>query len=609
MLAVLLPAQSGMISLPGGTFTMGSPAHEPWRKADEGPQRQVSLRPFYISDHEVTFAEYDAFCVATGRSLPQDSSWGRGDRPVINVSWYDAVAYCNWRSEREGLEPAYEMVVSAITGASVRFDPYKPGYRLPTEAEWEYACRAGSADPLTWGNSLSSLEANFDGRYPYGSAASGPYLGKTSAVRSYKPNAFGLYDMHGNVWEWCWDYYGAYAGESAADPLGASWDWRRVCRGGSWVSSGNALRSAKRNCYSPDFSSTSLGFRLARSQDGLKRPEAAAVRPGTVLVRTLPMDKAEVYIDGKRVGDSPDVFSLAEGEHLVEARARYQGKEYAASAKVGIRAGVDEYLSLTLREQIQVPAGMVYVEGGSFYMGSAPGESGRMTDEAPQHTVKLSPFFIGAYEVTFAEYDAFCEATSRPKPSDQGWGRGSRPAINVSWLDAVAYCNWRSQKEGLQPVYTITGADVRMDRSKNGYRLPTEAEWEYACRAGTTTATAFGNRISSEEANFDGGFPYGGAPIGPYLEKTQPVGSYQPNALGIYDMHGNVNEWCWDRYGAYKAEFQTDPEGPDGDSVSRAIRSGGWSDIGRFMRSAYRTGSNPELRNAQTGFRLVRSFR
>jgi formylglycine-generating enzyme required for sulfatase activity len=607
-LTAALAAQAGMASVPGGSFLMGSPDSEAWRKTDEGPRTTVSLRSFLIADHETTFDEFDAYCAEAKILPPSDYGWGRGNRPVINVTWWDAAAYCNWRSIKEGLEPAYE-ITKASKAMTAVLDPFAGGYRLPTEAEWEFACRAGSSGPFYSGASLSSLEANFDGDYPYGGAASGPVLKKTVPVRSYAPNSLGLYDMHGNVWEWCGDYYGAYQGGRADNPPGAAFDLRRVCRGGAWISGASSLRSAKRNFYQPDFFSTALGFRVARNAPGTKRPDAVAAKDsGSLMVRTEPVAKAEIYIDGKIIGSSPNVFSLKEGRYGVVAKARRDGKAYSGSATVAIAAGVDERIVIKMEEDIRRIAGMAYVPAGSFFMGSPASESGRMTDEGPQHTVSLPAFFLAEKELVFEEYDAFCDGTGRPRPPDEGWGRGNRPVVNVSWLDAVAYCNWRSAKEGLEPVYSINGTEVLQDRKKDGYRLPTEAEWEYACRAGSVAATAYGPRISSAEANFDGTYPYGGAAAGPYSGKTQPAGSYPPNAFGLFDMHGNVNEWCWDRYDAYEAEFRIDPEGKGTSADSRVIRSGGWSDIGRFMRSAYRTGSNPELRNSQTGFRVARNY-
>ncbi len=193
--------------------------------------------------------------------------------------------------------------------------------------------------------------------------------------------------------------------------------------------------------------------------------------------------------------------------------------------------------------------------------------------------------------MTFAEYDRFCEATGRKKPDDRGWGRENRPVINVNWHDAVAYTRWLSKE---------TGKD---------YRLPTEAEWEYAARAGTTTAFWWGNRITPEQANYDGNYVYeGGGEKGVYHEKALPVGSFKPNPWGLYDTAGNVWEWTCSAY----------DEGYGGDekvcisnnqaNMPRSLRGGSWYDFPRRVRSANRGWNSPDNRYGHQGFRLSRSL-
>jgi formylglycine-generating enzyme required for sulfatase activity len=241
--------------IPAGELLMGSPVDEAKREDVEGPQHGVQItRPFYIGVYEVTQAEYQrvmnknpSFYSRTGGG----KSWVRGldtDRfPVESVSWQDATAFCD--------------ALSALP------EEAKAGrkYRLPTEAEWEYACRAGTTGPFHYGPSLSSSQANFKGSIPYGGDVKGRFIGHPTPVGSYQPNAFGLFDMHGNVWEWCQDWYGSeyYAGSPSDDPRGPTSGSRRVMRGGGWGVSAMLCRSAHRNAkVEPIDYLYSSGFRV-----------------------------------------------------------------------------------------------------------------------------------------------------------------------------------------------------------------------------------------------------------------------------------------------------------------------------------------------------------
>ena len=215
------PIVIAWVSIPAGTFLMGSPESEVDRDEDE-IQHLVPLSAFKMSKNEITFAQYDLFCEKTGFEKPEDEGWGRGDRPVINVSWDDANAFATWM-----------------------------GCRLPTEAEWEYACRAGTTSPFNTGSNLTTDQANFD-----------YHLGKTMPVGSYPANAWGLHDMHGNVWEWCSDWYGDYSSSAQTNPTGPSTGSDRVDRGGSWGNDAHSCRSAFRNLNAPSIRSYYLGFRL-----------------------------------------------------------------------------------------------------------------------------------------------------------------------------------------------------------------------------------------------------------------------------------------------------------------------------------------------------------
>jgi len=227
---VALPggATMEMVWCPPGTFAMGSPASEEGRDSDE-TQHQVTLsKGFWMAKYEVTQKQWKS---VMGNN---PSKWKGDDLPVENVSWNECVEFC--RKAGNGLQ-------------------------LPTEAQWEYACRAGSTTEYFWGEALNGDRANCDGNYPYGTTTKGPYKAKTTRVGSYAPNAWGLYDMHGNVWEWCADWKGAYPTGAVTDPQGPDSGSYRVGRGGSWLDYARSCRSAFRIIISPGSRGDGLGFR------------------------------------------------------------------------------------------------------------------------------------------------------------------------------------------------------------------------------------------------------------------------------------------------------------------------------------------------------------
>lgn len=223
------PREPEMVELPGGTFSMGDKNGA----EDERPLHLVTLSPFSIGKYPVTFEEYETFCEATGEKKPSDHGWGRERRPVINVSWHDAFAYCKWLSDQTGQQ-----------------------YRLPSEAEWEYAARGGTQSQGY--RYAGSDTPRLVGWYEENSADS------THPVRQKQPNELGLYDMSGNVWEWVADWYGVYPAYSVTDPQGPPTGDSRVIRGGSWRSVARHCGAKNRDKYSPNFRHSYIGFRLAR---------------------------------------------------------------------------------------------------------------------------------------------------------------------------------------------------------------------------------------------------------------------------------------------------------------------------------------------------------
>ena len=244
---------------------------------------------------------------------------------------------------------------------------------------------------------------------------------------------------------------------------------------------------------------------------------------------------------------------------------------------------------------------LVLIPAGKFLMGSPAGEGERDPEEL-QHEVTISkPFYLGAHEVTQGQYQKVMGRNDSHFRGKVGGGPDF-PVEQVRSGEAVAFCNKLSNL-----------AEER--KAGRVYRLPTEAEWEYACRAGTTTVFHFGNTLAATQANFKGTGPYGAAPRGPYLQKTTKVGSYAPNAWGLYDMHGNVSEWCADWYDPdyYKNSPKLDPTGPAkgvlgtgfASDYFRVVRGGCWLDEGRACRAAYRFRFQANELYRLVGFRVV----
>jgi formylglycine-generating enzyme required for sulfatase activity len=255
------------------------------------------------------------------------------------------------------------------------------------------------------------------------------------------------------------------------------------------------------------------------------------------------------------------------------------------------------------------PLDMVKIKGGSFVMGSPDSEPGRDRDEAQKKTT-LVDYYIGINEITVGDFKEFVISTNYKTTAEKNgqslmfrfgdrpevreginWKNpgytqeDNQPAVHISWLDAVEYCNWRSKQEGFKPVYTVKRSRITIDETANGYRLPTEAEWEYACRAGTSAAYNTGNSIDNRMANF----------IEALQLRMTPVGRYAPNAWGLYDMHGNILEWCQDFYDEAKGV--------------RSVRSSYWLSEGAETRSAYRYVADPTKSYVMVGFRLARTAR
>ena len=221
--------------IPAGRFIMGSPENEPGRRPVEKQHEVTLTRSFYMGTTEVTQAQWKAL-------MGDNPSFVEGDdHPVETIPWAKAVEFCHKLSEKEGAK-----------------------YRLPTEAEWEYACRAGTTTPFHTGATISTDEANYNGQQIYGNGRKGKFRDETTPVASFPPNAWGLHDMHGNVWEWCADWYGAYRAGAVSDPTGPAEGTTRVVRGGCWVTAPAVCRSANRGDTEPVSWNFHFGFRVVR---------------------------------------------------------------------------------------------------------------------------------------------------------------------------------------------------------------------------------------------------------------------------------------------------------------------------------------------------------
>ena len=508
-----------MVLIQPGKFIMGSPASEKERFENETQHEVTITKPYYLGKYEVT---QEAWEVISGDN---PSIGAKGAKlPVTNVSWNACKDF--------------------IKKLNAKMDG---GYRLPTEAEWEYACRAGTSTAYSYGNEITPKDANYNESS----------IGEAVEVGSYKPNAFGLYDMHGNVWEWCEDWYGSLQNGNAMDPKGAATGDNRCIRGGSFLSIGSKARSSFRNDADvPVNRSKSSGFRLARTMnaEGLSEPDIKEF--------LLKVKKEQEAITEKE----------QEAKTKKEEEAKIKKEEEEAKVKEAQKKAA-MILQKEVEDKIDLGKGinleMVLIPAGKFMMGSPVSEKGHRKDET-QHEVTLTkPFYMGKYEVTQEQWETIMGDNPSKIKSEK------LPVTNVSWLDCQEFIK-------------------KLNAETNGeYRLPTEAEWEYACRAGTSTAFSYGDSITKSDANI-------------YGATVKDVGWYKPNAFGLYDMHGNVWEWCEDWYGVYPAGSVIDPKG-SAMGEDRVLRGGSFYDFTSNVYSSLRNYIRPTDKSFKTvGFRLAR---
>ncbi len=331
-------------------------------------------------------------------------------------------------------------------------------------------------------------------------------------------------------------------------------------------------------------------FRLALAAFGQRPPGSIYLIP----VRLDACDVPDLQIPdlglGLRDVHWVDLFAEDGLDRLVRALKDGAGIAPASSASTAA------FVPLQVFRDVDAPwcPEMVVIPAGRFLMGSSSAEAERSNDEGPQHYVSIAePFALGRYPVTFDEYDEFAATTGREPPGDEGWGRGRRPVINVSWNDAQAYVAWLSER---------TGA---------AYRLPSEAEWEHACRGGTTTTFHFGPTISTDQGNHNGNYTDGSGRKGVHRHQTIPVGSFPANPFGLHDMHGNVWEWCADVWHNDYRGAPTDGRAwvEGGEQGQRVLRGGSWVNLPIYLRAAARDRSVPGGWDYDVGFRVARTLR
>ncbi len=662
------PALEGFVLIPAGSFEMGDHFEE--GSSNELPVHTVDVSAFYMGRTPVTKAQWDAvrvWAVDNGYTgIPGGGGIGP-DHPVQRVSWLDAVKWLNAWSEKDGLAPVYR-----VNGAVMRSENYVPtaqfsanGYRLPTEAEWEKAARGGLKERrFPWGDTISHDNANYRANgsaftydvSPYTSATYHPsYVGGglpyTSPVGSFVVNGYGLYDMAGNVFEWCHDRYSDtyYSVSPEVDPRGPSSGSLRVLRGGSWPSSALFLRVSSRFSIESNDRNNASGFRPVTSADRAPTPvlelsgdlSFGDVTVGQISARILTITNTgngPLTVTGI---DLPNGFSADWTAGTVAIWERREVTVTFSPAAEQVYGGTIAVESDAISDEATIEAngagvsggpaleGFALIPAGTFEMGDHFGEGS--SSELPVHTVNVSAFYMGRTQVTKAQWDEVRSWAANHGYTDLpvGGGKGpDHPVHSVDWFDAAKWLNAWSEMDGLEPVYRVNGAVMKtgnttpvIDYASNGYRLPTEAEWEKAARGGLSGQRfPWGDTISHNNANYraaGGAYTY---ELSPYADLTyhpvyndgtfpytSPVGSFPAYGYGLHDMTGNVWEWCNDWFSSTYYTVppgQGDPHGPSS-GIDRVQRGGAWNSSTLATRVSQRGGIGPGSRNNNRGFRPV----
>jgi len=521
------------------------------------PQHKVTLtQGFWIFDTTVSQGLWQTVM------KDNPSKFKHPENPVENVSWNDCQEFIYKINQQ-------------LPGLDLTF---------PSEAQWEYACRAGTGTTFSFGEEIDLTQVNFSS-----SDKKGEFLNKTAAVKAYPPNPWGLYQMHGNVLEWCLDGLREFTENSVKDPLGATGaGTERVLRGGSWYGTARSCRSAARSRNRPDLRSVSIGFRCARVQASQAKEAQPALEGGS---RTAEQGRFRVEGRGgaskvRVIGETQQAYLKLpqKASRLLLRSDREQlllqkrTKPDWASAMGRDRYGLWAEFSLD-SEHDTVVQRMRWIPPGQFLMGSTDDEEGRWKDEGPQHSVVISQgYWLFDTPVT----QALWQVIMGSNPSN--FKGLDRPVETVRWDDCQQFIDKINQ---LKPALQLI--------------LPSESQWEYACRASTSTPFNFGTEISDAVVN------YHSNQIRLRELKTLPVKQLPANQWGLYQMHGNVREWTADRW---HNNYQGAPEDgsvwEDDADPRRVLRGGSWYFTARYCRSAARSRYRPDRRNDGIGFRCAR---
>ncbi len=629
-----------MRRIPFGTFIMGSPDGEIGHWSGEAQHHVTFRHEFYIGVFPVTQRQWERV-MGTWPSHFDNTDY-RDTRPVERVS-YNMIrgsdAGSGWPADNNVDADSFMGRLRARTGQV--FD-------LPNESQWEYACRAGTTTALNSGKNLTANDEcpNMSevGRYHYNhpggysSSSSVSTDGGTAKVGSYLENAWGLYDMHGNGREWCLDWYGTYPG-TVTDPKGPSIGTARVSRSGNFGGYAVLSRAASRYNSHAHNASYDQGLRIALLIDSRSiiqlsgNMEFGEVIENAVATRVLtienigeaPLMVTDIqYPASFSVDWDGGVLLKGDSQSVTVTFSPAATMEYAGTITVISDSDDGDNTIAVSGTGIEGAAGMALVPAGDFVKTDHP-------DGGSWATTYISALYMSRTLITKAQWDAVHQwATNNGYAFDnEGLGKGAdHPVHTISWYDMVKWCNARSEMEGFTPAYYTDGSHIYVYRTGQsdlsnacvkwtvrGYRLPTAAEWEKAARGGLYAHRfPWGNEISHAQANFlnngSESYQYGTTlyhlnyndGITPY---TSPVGSFAPNGYGLYDMAGNVYEWCWDWTAAsgYYVDG-ADPRGPDTGTV-RMRRGGSWSGTAGSCRFALRNGDGPGSVSHARGFRVV----